>query len=126
MANCYKLEYHKRGLPHVYLLLFLHENHSYLDPATIDKFIPAEFLDKEKEPQLYEIVSGVMVHGLCGEENPKCVCMTRGPPEKKKYSKGFPKSFSEQTLLAHKGYPVYHRRAGVRTPMTILDLRNWA
>jgi hypothetical protein len=95
-----------------------------LDPATIDEIISAEFPDKDEEPQLYEIISGAMVHRPCGEENPKCACMTRGPLGSKRCSKGFPKSFSEQTLLAHNGYLVNCRRAGVRTPMTIPDPRN--
>ncbi len=124
MAHCYKLEYQKRGLPHVHLLLFLHENHSYLDSTTINKIILAEFPDIYVEPELYEVISGTMVHGPCGEENPKCACMTQGPPGNKKCSKGFPKAFSEQTLLAHNSYPVYCRRAGVGTPMTIPDPRN--
>jgi hypothetical protein len=50
--------------------------------------------------------------------------MTRGLLGNKKCSKGFPKSFSEQTLLAHNGYPVYCRRASVGTPMTIPDPRS--
>jgi hypothetical protein len=118
MALCSKLEYQKQGLPHVHLLLFLHENHSDLDPATIEEIISAEFPDKDEEPQLYEIISSAMVHGPCGEENPKCACMIRGPPGNKKCSKGFPKSFSEHTLLAYNGYHVYCRKAGVGTPMT--------
>jgi hypothetical protein len=97
-----------------------------LDPATIDEIISAEFPDKDEEPQLYEIISGAMVHGPCAKENPKCACMTRGPLGNKKCSKGFPKSFSEQTLLAHNGYHVYRKRASVRNPMTIPDPRNWA
>jgi hypothetical protein len=63
MAHCYTLEYQKQGLPPVHLLLFLHENHSYLDLATIDKIISAQFPDKDEEPELYEIISGAIVHG---------------------------------------------------------------
>jgi hypothetical protein len=76
MAYCYKLEYKKGGLPHVHLLLFLHDNYSYLDPTTINEIISAEFPDKDEEPELYEIISGATVNGLCGEDNPKCPCMT--------------------------------------------------
>jgi hypothetical protein len=106
------------------LLLFLHDNHSYLDQTSIDEFISAEFPDKDDKPELYGIISGAMVHGPCGEDNPKCLCITKGRPGNKKCSKGFSKEFSEQTLLAHNDYPVYRRRAGVGTPMTITDPRN--
>jgi hypothetical protein len=124
MAHCNELEYLKRGLPHVHFLLFLHENHSYLNPTSIDEIISAEFSDEDTEPQLYEIISSAMVHGPYGEDNPICACMTQGPPGNKKCSKGFPTAFSEQTLLPHNGYSVYRRKAGIGTPMTIPNPRN--
>ncbi len=71
MAHSYKPEYQKQGLPHVHLLLFLHEHHSYLDLTTIDEIISAKFPDKDDELELYEIISGAMVHGSCGEDNLK-------------------------------------------------------
>jgi hypothetical protein len=51
--------------------------------------------------------------------------MIRGHPGNKKCSKGFLKTFSEQTILAHNGYPVYCKIAEVGTPMTIPGPRNW-
>lgn len=69
MAHCCKLEYQKRGLPHIHLLMILHGNHYYLDFATIDENISTMFLDKDEEPQLYEIISGAMGHRPYDEGN---------------------------------------------------------
>ncbi len=121
MAYRYKLNYQKHGLPHIHLLLFLHENHSYLNTTSIDEIISAVFLDKYKEPQLYDIISSTMVHDPCGEENLKFPCITKGPTGNKKCSNSFHKTINEQSLLAHNCYLVYYKRAGVGTLMTIPD-----
>ncbi len=124
MAHCYRLKYQKWGLPHVHLLLFLHENHSYIDPTSIDRIILAAFPDKNEKPGIYEMISSSMVHGLCGDKNPKCLCMTSGHPYNKKCRKSFPKAFSEQMLLTDNDYPVYCKWAGMGNSMTIQNHRN--
>jgi hypothetical protein len=103
IAHSYKLKYQKQGLPHVHLLLYLHEIQSYLDPTTIDDLISANSPDNIEEPELYKSISGVVVYGTGGEDHPKCPCMTKGCPGKKKCSTGFPKVLSKQTHLAHIG-----------------------
>ena len=51
-----------------------------------------------------------MMHGPCGEINPKCPCM-----KNQGCSKRFPKSFNDETIIDDQGFPVYRRRAtGVR------------
>jgi hypothetical protein len=55
---------------------------------------------------LYNIVSKVMIHRPCGVHgNPNAVCIDRG-----KCTKGFPKPFSDETLMTADGYPTYCRR----------------
>jgi hypothetical protein len=49
--------------------MILHGNHYYLDFATIDENISTMFLDKDEEPQLYEIISGAMGHRPYDEGN---------------------------------------------------------
>jgi hypothetical protein len=76
MGHCYRIEYQKRCLPHSHLLLFLPEDDHFLDPATIDKIIRAEFPSRVANHELHGIITAAMVHGPCGAENPECPCMT--------------------------------------------------
>ncbi|XP_044014008.1 uncharacterized protein LOC122856401 [Aphidius gifuensis] len=100
-AYVYVIEYQKRGLPHVHLLLTLRQNSKITTPAIVDKFISAEIPDPNKYPRLYEIVKKNMVHGPCGDW-----CLN----EKEKCSKHYPKENTNETILDENGYPVYRRR----------------
>ncbi len=93
MRHCYCIDYQKRGLPHSHLLLFLHEDYHFLDPATIDKIISAEFPSGEADPELYIIITVAMVHGPCGDANPESPCIAQRVRETAKCNKGFPKAF---------------------------------
>jgi hypothetical protein len=77
IGHCYLIEYQKHDLPHSYLLFFLHEDDHFFDPATIDEIICAEFLSREVDPELHDIITTAMMHGPCNDENPECPCMTR-------------------------------------------------
>ncbi len=67
-----------------------------------------------------------MVHSPCGDDNPKCLCIMWSPPSSCKFSKDFPKSLSDQTLLAQNGNLAYSKGAGVGTFMTIQDPQHMA
>ncbi|XP_021975067.1 uncharacterized protein LOC110870171 [Helianthus annuus] len=104
-AVVYTVEFQKRGLPHAHLCLFMHADHKLPTVDYIDPFISAEIPDKDKEPELYFLVSEFMIHGPCGVENMNCPCMIDG-----KCSKNFPKKFRESTCIDGDGFPVYRRR----------------
>ena len=112
------IEYQKRGLPHMHLLLFLHPEDRFLDAARVDEIVSAEFPDPESDPtgELTGIVRSVMTHGPCGVHNPKAPCMSQaiggGPAT---CSKRYPRAFTDETLMQQDGYPVYRRRADGRT-----------
>ena len=48
-----------------------------------------------------------MLHGPCGPSHPNAPCMRDG-----KCSKGYPKSFQNETIAGNDSYPNYRRRTG--------------
>jgi len=107
LAWTWVVEFQKRGLPHLHLLLIVHPEDKPRTPEDIDNVISAELPDPA-DPDQYELlklVLGCMVHGPCGARNPCAPCCEEGSCKK-----GFPKSFVEQTLLQESGYPIYRRR----------------
>ncbi|KAK1393282.1 ATP-dependent DNA helicase [Heracleum sosnowskyi] len=110
----YTIEFQKRGLPHVHIVLWLAESDRCHSTEDIDTIISAEIPDKETDPIGFEAVSSLMVHGPCGVVNPSCACM-KGEEGDKKCSKFFPKEFNATTTIDSNGYPVYRRRNNGRT-----------
>jgi hypothetical protein len=109
-AYIYVIEFQKRGLPHMHMLLTL-KVHSKLTTADeVDSLISAELPDARTEPVLYDIVSKSMIHRPCGPQNPNSPCMKRG-----QCTKRYPKTFRDDTSLSVAGYPEYRRRNNGRT-----------
>lgn len=104
-CNMYTIEWQKRGLPHVHILLWLEQQ---VNPNKIDTFISAELPDPREDSILFAIVSSNMIHGPCGAFNPQSPCMKDG-----KCTKRFPKRFLNNTQTGDDGYPSYRRRSPV-------------
>jgi hypothetical protein len=102
----YTIEYQKRGLPHMHLLIFLEERDKIRTAEQVDAAISAQIPDQDLHPQLYEAVSKFMLHGPCSPDR----CLENG--RCKKY---YPKSFCEQTVMNDDGYPEYARPDNGRT-----------
>ncbi|GAU38772.1 hypothetical protein TSUD_279250 [Trifolium subterraneum] len=102
----YTIEFHKRGLPHAHILVFLQPTFRFVHPHDIDKIISAEIPDKDRDPELFTIVTSLMIHGPCGDQNISAPCMENG----KKCTKRFPRKFVDTTVIDADGYPVYRRR----------------
>ncbi|XP_058808584.1 uncharacterized protein LOC131674091 [Phymastichus coffea] len=98
-AYVYVIEFQKRGLPHMHLLITLKSGFKWTTPDIVDKYISAKFPNKSNNQRLYDIILKHMVHGPCGDwctENGKC-------------SKNFPKNFQKETTMDENGYPNYRR-----------------
>ncbi|XP_063990617.1 uncharacterized protein LOC135169496 [Diachasmimorpha longicaudata] len=100
-AYVYVIEYQKRGLPHMHLLVNLKQNNKIVTPDAVDRYISAEIPDRETDTILYNIVLKDMIHGPCGSW-----CKD----EKGKCTKNFPKKYQENTSMDENGYPTYRRR----------------
>lgn len=104
VALVYTIEFQKRGLPHMHLLVWLKDEDKLRTPEDVDTCIRAYWPDPDSEPLLFAVVSSYMVHGPCGSLRPDAPCMQDG-----KCSKHYPKDFQEFTTMDHNGYPRYRR-----------------
>jgi hypothetical protein len=109
-AVCLAIEYQKRGLPHAHCLDFIATDSQPKTAQDVDGIISARIPDKETQPKLWQIVTTMMMHGPCGQDNPHAPCMVNG-----QCSKGFPKPFREETSIDGNGYVQYARPQDGRT-----------
>jgi hypothetical protein len=93
-ADLYVVEFQKRGLPHIHVLIWLKEPTRDVTGNTIDRFVSAEIPDVRTDPLGYAVVEEFMIHGPCGEFNQGCPCMKDGT-----CSKRYPKTFNEETVV---------------------------
>jgi hypothetical protein len=95
------IEFQKRGLPHIHLMLTLDKANHPDTPEKIDLLVLAEIPNPIEEPELHTIITGNHFHGPC----PGRPCWN-GLGCKQ----GFPKPFSDRTVVVDGAYPVYKRR----------------
>jgi len=119
VARTHCIEFQKRGLPHVHILIWLKIDRHF-NPSTIDEIICAEIpnpkidnvpdknnpgMFQEVDNPLYKKVTTSMLHGPCGTHNPTRSCMCDGCC---KYN--YPKDYVQATELSEDGFPRYRRR----------------
>ncbi|XP_074097687.1 uncharacterized protein LOC141526552 [Cotesia typhae] len=102
-CNMYTVEWQKRGLPHVHILLWLEEK---IRLDSIDEVIRAELPDPDQDQTLHEIIKSTMIHGPCGVFNFSSPCMLAGVCTKR-----YPRPFLKETQTGEDGYPKYRRRS---------------
>jgi len=102
-ALIWVIEFQKRGLPHVHMLVTL--KNKLRTPDAIDNIIKAEIPDPS-QPELQRIVLQNMIHGPCGHDN----LAQRQQPCMKKYrhadaicNKRFPAPLIEATVFKDDG-----------------------
>jgi hypothetical protein len=104
VGHVHTIEFQKRGLPHIHLIIFFASEHKLRTPEDVDSLIRAEIPDPVTEPVMHAHVMKYMIHTPCGHHNPNAPCMVDG-----KCSKGFPKAFQEATSMDRNRYPTYRR-----------------
>ena len=117
LGYVWTIEYEKRGLPHMHLLLFLHADDQFLTPERIDEIVCAELPDPalDQNGKLSAIITSCMVHGPCGSFAPTSPCMQKQSGTMGICTKRYPKAFQAETSVQEDGYPVYRRRDDERT-----------
>ena len=117
-AILWVIEFQKRGLPHVHILVILSNDDRLSSSVDVDNVICAEIppdpntfpVDSEQRQQaerLQTLVLKHMVHGPCGKSNPDSPCMSDGICSKK-----YPKPFNKRTNLDPENtYPEYRRKS---------------
>ncbi|XP_074322092.1 uncharacterized protein LOC141659206 isoform X6 [Apium graveolens] len=71
----YVVEFQKRGLPHVHMLIWLDSAVKKNLKLNVDKYVSAETPDPLLDPAGYAAVKEFMIHDPCGLENLKSPCM---------------------------------------------------
>ena len=112
-AYLWVVEFQKRGLPHVHILVILKDQYRPNTRDTIDQIVTAELPpspleqgisddEKARRKPLWDLVNSNMIHGPCGN-----FCLENG-----KCTKRFPKPFMRETLVdADTCHPTYRRRS---------------
>lgn len=92
-AHVFVVEFQKRGLPHIYLLLILEQGYKITPLDNYDKFIFAELPNKEEFLILYDLVVKNMMHGLCEKNHPANSCIKDG-----QCKSHYPRTFSNKSM----------------------------
>ena len=98
VAHMYVIEFQKRSLPHVHILLILDQESKFRTVDEIDRVVCAELPDPDVDPELFRIVKTNMLHGPCTPE--RCI-------KNRRCLKKYPKQFAQETVWNEDGYPVY-------------------
>jgi hypothetical protein len=99
IAQVHTIEFQKRGLPHMHLLIWFKDEDRPRTPEDGDSFISPVFPDAAIHPRLYKLVSELMTHGPCGTDNPNASCMVNNH-----CSNHFSEEFCETTTVNDNGY----------------------
>ncbi|XP_075512261.1 uncharacterized protein LOC142547728 [Primulina tabacum] len=104
-AFVYVVEFQKRGLPHMHMLIILRQDSKINGPENFDYYVSAELPNKDKNPNLHNFVVKYMMHGPCGDLNKKNTCMIAG-----RCKSNYPRQFCQSTTQGKDDYPIYRRR----------------
>ena len=104
-AFVYVIEFQKRGLPHLHMLVILKRDFKITNADQYDKYVRAKIPNIQINHALHNVVVKHMLHGPCGEDNKKCPCMIN-----RKCKFHYPRQFSLKIMQGKDVYPIYRRR----------------
>ncbi|XP_073154080.1 uncharacterized protein [Henckelia pumila] len=104
-AYAYVVEFQKRGLPHIHMLIILKQEYKINSADQFDDYVSAELPQKENNSRLFNLVVKHMMHRPCGYLNKTNSCMING-----QCKSHYPRNFCERTVQGEDGYPIYRRR----------------
>ncbi|KAL5730336.1 DNA helicase [Ranunculus cassubicifolius] len=104
VAHVHVIEFQKRGLPHIHMLIILGDEDKLNNPDDYDKVVRADIPDPHEEPDLYAAVLKWMIHGPCGIPNRKSPCEKHGPCKR-----NYPRQYSPVTTEGNDSFPIYKR-----------------
>ena len=67
VAHIHVIEFQKRGLSHVHIIIILQEGYKILSKDQFDRYVSIKFPNKELYPDLYELIVKNMIHNPCGK-----------------------------------------------------------
>ncbi|KAL0413453.1 UNVERIFIED_CONTAM: ATP-dependent DNA helicase PIF6 [Sesamum radiatum] len=102
IAHVHVIEFQKRGLPHVYMLVIFDEDDKLNTPDDYDCIVRAKIPKQDEEPELYVAIIKHMIHGPCGHIKLNAPCIKNG-----RCKKCYPKQFAECTMQGNDLYPIY-------------------
>jgi hypothetical protein len=112
-AYSYVIEWQKRGLPHLHMLITLEEEDKLRNGDDVDQMIRARIPNIAEEPNLFQRVADHHMHGphtvdKDGNVQSGCFIIDKktGKPRCRFY---YPREYSEKTTLDENGYPSYAR-----------------
>ncbi|KAF8692406.1 Helitron helicase-like domain at N-terminus, partial [Rhizoctonia solani] len=123
IAHVHTIEFQKRGLPHMHLLVWLECASHILEPGDVDELIFAELPIAEgpgADPALYAVITSSMLHGPCGPDHSDAACWDK---DKKACTKGYYplKQWNAQTIAVADSYPLYWHRDNGQTLRKIIS-----
>ncbi|CAN0874970.1 ATP-dependent DNA helicase PIF1 [Linum grandiflorum] len=104
-SGMHTVEFQKRGLPHVHIIVWLSDNYKPKTPDMVDKILSAELPNPSLDPIGYDAVTKFMLHRPCGQSRPSSPCM-----QDERCSKFFPKPYASETTFDDHGHVTYRRR----------------
>ena len=107
-AYTYVVEFQKRGLPHIHMLIILQPRSKLYSTESYDRIVSAEIPDEQANKHLFNMVRKHMMHGPCRSKNPKNVCMQGS--FMRRCRNNYPKKWASRTTHGNNTYPTYRRR----------------
>ncbi|XP_071715040.1 uncharacterized protein [Rutidosis leptorrhynchoides] len=98
-AGIHIMEFQKRGLPHVHILIWLTRAYKCKTPDDINDLISAEIPNELHDPEGYKAFTEYMLHAPCGRQHKDAPCMIDN-----QCSKHFPKPYYAETTIDEDGY----------------------